>query len=123
MHTIYGFLLTLIMGFILTAGGHWSGNGPLKGQPIINLFTLWLIDQLAFILNINLSLSLITSLLLIVYFIFLLNNLLNGYAQRKRSVFFVGLFGLCKILYLASFVFKFTTFNQYILSITTWVLI
>lgn len=124
---LFGFVTTLIIGFILTAGGHWAGKGTLSGMPLVILFILWILEQLTLLLPMSSVIPFIFAVSLSSYFIYTLNNLLSGYKQQLRFVLLLATLSLCKLAYLAALAFNFgqgiEDFNQYILNITMWVLI
>jgi len=44
---LFGFLPAVISGFLLTAVPNWTGRPPLRGTPLLVLFSLWLAGRLA----------------------------------------------------------------------------
>jgi len=44
---IYGYSLAVIVGFLLTAVGNWTGRPTVSGMPLLLLFVLWLLARLA----------------------------------------------------------------------------
>ena len=46
---LWGFVVTIAVGFLLTAGANWTGLNPLRGRPLGGLALLWLIARLAFL--------------------------------------------------------------------------
>lgn len=98
---LYGFLLTLIAGFILTAGGHWTGKGPLQGKWLIALFAVWFVDKGALFLPLPNWLCLFLAALFPAMFLYLLSTLLKGYRQYGRFLGLIGFLGVSKLLYLS----------------------
>jgi len=47
---LWGFIATIAVGFLLTAGANWTGINPLKGKPLALLCLLWLIARIAYLL-------------------------------------------------------------------------
>lgn len=48
---LYGFLSTVIAGFLLTAVPNWTGRSPLRGAPLGALALLWIAGRLAIALS------------------------------------------------------------------------
>ena len=44
---VFGFLPCVITGFLLTAIPNWTDRSPLKGLPLMTLFSIWLMGRLA----------------------------------------------------------------------------
>lgn len=42
---VFGFVLAVIVGFLLTAGSNWTGRPTLKGPPLAALAALWLLAR------------------------------------------------------------------------------
>lgn len=49
---IYGFTVSIIAGFLLTASANWTGTKPLEGKKLKVLFGLWLLGRLTISLSI-----------------------------------------------------------------------
>lgn len=47
--TLWGFVATIALGFLLTAGATWTGINPLRGIPLAALLLLWLAARVAFL--------------------------------------------------------------------------
>lgn len=47
---LWGFIATIAVGFLLTAGSNWTGINPLRGRPLGALTALWLLARLAYLL-------------------------------------------------------------------------
>lgn len=45
---IFGFALALLVGFLFTAGSHWTNKAPLSGKHLMFMAALWMIERLAF---------------------------------------------------------------------------
>uniref|UniRef100_UPI003340414C NnrS family protein n=1 Tax=Castellaniella defragrans TaxID=75697 RepID=UPI003340414C len=46
---LWGFIITIAVGFLLTASATWTGFNPLKGRPLGVLCLLWLIARIGFL--------------------------------------------------------------------------
>ncbi len=46
---LWGFIATIAVGFLLTAGSNWTGINPLRGRALGALSALWLLARLAFL--------------------------------------------------------------------------
>lgn len=42
---LWGFVVTIAVGFLLTAGASWTGHNPLQGRPLGALCALWLLAR------------------------------------------------------------------------------
>lgn len=42
---LWGFVVTIAVGFLLTAGANWTGHNPLQGRPLAALCGLWLLAR------------------------------------------------------------------------------
>lgn len=47
---LWGFVATIAVGFLLTAGATWTGINPLAGRPLAAICLAWLVARLAFLL-------------------------------------------------------------------------
>jgi len=47
---LWGFIATIAVGFLLTAGANWTGINPIKGKPLALLCLLWLTARIAYLL-------------------------------------------------------------------------
>ncbi|VFR46792.1 NnrS protein involved in response to NO [plant metagenome] len=47
---LWGFIATIAMGFLLTAGANWTGVNPLKGPSLGALVAVWLTARVAYLL-------------------------------------------------------------------------
>ena len=47
---LWGFIATIAVGFLLTAGANWTGINPLKDKPLALLCLLWLIARIGYLL-------------------------------------------------------------------------
>lgn len=47
---LWGFVMTIAVGFLLTAGATWTGINPLAGKPLAALVVLWLLARAGFLL-------------------------------------------------------------------------
>lgn len=46
---LWGFIVTIAVGFLLTASATWTGYNPLKGAPLGVVCLLWLIARIAYL--------------------------------------------------------------------------
>lgn len=120
---LYGFLLTLIAGFILTAGGHWTGKGPLEGRPLVILLLLWFFDKFVHFIPMPNILVILSSAVFPLTFLYLLSKLLKGYRQYGRFMFLIGFISLNKILFLYSAIFESRPLREFAIRSTIWVVI
>lgn len=47
---LWGFVATIAVGFLLTAGANWTGMTPLAGAPLGALLALWLVARVGYLL-------------------------------------------------------------------------
>lgn len=47
---LWGFVATIAVGFLLTAGANWTGKNPLRGAPLAALLGLWLVARIGFLM-------------------------------------------------------------------------
>jgi uncharacterized protein involved in response to NO len=47
---LWGFIATIAVGFLLTAGANWTGINPIKGKALAALCLLWLLARVAYLL-------------------------------------------------------------------------
>ncbi|HEX4985733.1 MAG TPA: NnrS family protein [Burkholderiales bacterium] len=47
---LWGFVATIAVGFLFTAGANWSGNNPAHGRTLGALCLLWLVARIGFLL-------------------------------------------------------------------------
>lgn len=48
---LWGFIITIAVGFLLTASATWTGFNPLHGRPLGGLAVLWLIARIGFLVG------------------------------------------------------------------------
>lgn len=46
---LWGFIATIAVGFLLTAGSNWTGINPLQGKPLGALTALWLLARAGYL--------------------------------------------------------------------------
>ncbi|MFJ1300610.1 NnrS family protein [Pseudomonadota bacterium AL_CKDN230030165-1A_HGKHYDSX7] len=46
---LWAFVGTIAVGFLLTAGGNWTGHNPLRGNALAALCALWLVARVAYL--------------------------------------------------------------------------
>lgn len=47
---LWGFIATIAVGFLLTAGANWTGRNPIHGAPLAALLGLWVLARLGFLI-------------------------------------------------------------------------
>ena len=47
---LWGFVATIAVGFLLTAGANWTGKNPICGAPLAALLGLWAVARVGFLL-------------------------------------------------------------------------
>lgn len=47
---LWGFVMAIAVGFLLTAGATWTGINPLHGRPLAALAALWLVARIGFLI-------------------------------------------------------------------------
>ena len=47
---LWGFVATIAVGFLLTAGANWTGRNPICGAPLAALLGLWAVARVGFLL-------------------------------------------------------------------------
>ena len=48
---LWGFIITIAVGFLLTASATWTGFNPLQGRPLAALCLLWCVARVGFLLG------------------------------------------------------------------------
>ncbi|WP_312429121.1 NnrS family protein [Achromobacter sp.] len=46
---LWGFVATIAVGFLLTAGANWTGKNPLRGNPLAALCGLWVVARVGYL--------------------------------------------------------------------------
>lgn len=46
---LWGFVATIAVGFLMTAGANWTGRNPIQGGPLAALLGLWVIARAGFL--------------------------------------------------------------------------
>jgi uncharacterized protein involved in response to NO len=46
---LWGFIATIAVGFLLTAGSNWTGTNPIQGRALAGLCLLWLLARAGFL--------------------------------------------------------------------------
>ncbi len=52
---LFGYVLAIEAGFLLTAVPNWTGRLPVVGWPLVGLFSLWLVGRLAVAASLHLA--------------------------------------------------------------------
>ena len=47
---LWGFIATIAVGFLVTAGANWTGRNPIRGAPLAALLGLWVLARVGFLL-------------------------------------------------------------------------
>ena len=47
---LWGFIATIAVGFLLTAGANWTGKNPIRGAPLAALLGLWVMARIGFLM-------------------------------------------------------------------------
>lgn len=48
---LWGFIATIAVGFLMTAGANWTGHNPIRGGPLAALLCLWVIARAGFLVQ------------------------------------------------------------------------
>lgn len=48
---LWGFIATIAVGFLMTAGANWTGRNPIRGGPLAALLGLWVIARAGFLVQ------------------------------------------------------------------------
>ncbi len=97
----FGFGIALIAGFLLTAGGAWTGKGAVRGWPLLILAILWSIERFCMFAAVNPKIAAISSILTGLYFLYISINLLMGYRVFKLFAVLLSMFFVARVLYIA----------------------
>ena len=118
---IFGFFYTLIIGFILTAGAHWTNKEPIHGIALIQLLGLWILDQMAILFSPTILFPIVTSFLLGLLLIKLVASLLAGY--RQKWIFIIAIFVLttAKVLFVYQAEQRGFIYKDILYNLATWV--
>jgi len=46
---LWGFVATVAVGFLLTAGANWTGKNPLRGNPLAALCGVWIVARVGYL--------------------------------------------------------------------------
>ena len=55
---LWGFIATIAVGFLLTAGSNWTGTNPLKGRALGALSLLWVLARVGYLVPGNIAFAL-----------------------------------------------------------------
>ncbi|MCK8515876.1 NnrS family protein [Methylonatrum kenyense] len=86
---LFGFIGAVIVGFVLTAAGNWTGLATTRPTQLLGLVLLWLVARLGFLFPqaIPLVLSSVTDLLLFPLVALLLGRVLLASRNRRNYAF------------------------------------
>ncbi|HUH39551.1 MAG TPA: NnrS family protein [Castellaniella sp.] len=101
---LWGFIITIAVGFLLTASATWTGFNPLKGGPLAALCVLWIIARLGFLLGGITGFWLATAAEILFFLgaaVSLMRVMIKGRSRRNYGlpVLMLGL-GIADLLYL-----------------------
>ena len=101
---LWGFIITIAVGFLLTASATWTGFNPLSGRPLGLLCLLWLIARIGFLAGGMPGFRMAASAELL-FFLFaalsLMRVMLKGHSRRNYGLPVVVLaLGVADLLYL-----------------------
>ena len=96
---VFGFVLSLIAGFLLTASSHWTNKPAFSGRPLVLLSAFWIIERVAVCIPMNRPLAVILMQPFILYFIYLAWQMLKD-NPKNRNIFMtiLSLFFITKSL-------------------------
>lgn len=105
---VYGFVVAVISGFLLTAVAVWTSTPPVKGRSLIALSALWILGRVAVTFTIlNPLISSIIDLSYIPFLmIFFAKPLISS--RNKRNYIIVGFLGLlfiCNLMIHSAFLY------------------
>lgn len=85
---LFGFVMAIVAGFLLTATANWTGLAPVQGKKLQCLFFLWLLARvLSFSFELS-ALYTVVDLLFIPYLTWQLWPYLTRPEQRRNLIFF-----------------------------------
>lgn len=90
---LYGYLMAIEAGFLLTAVPNWSGRPPLTGWSLAALFMLWLIGRVAMAISalISLEIAILADLSMpLVLLIIIAYDIICG--KSWRNLIIIGIF-------------------------------
>ncbi|MCK8515807.1 NnrS family protein [Methylonatrum kenyense] len=96
---LFGFLGAIIVGFVLTAAGNWTGLATTRPTQLLGLVLLWLVARLGFLFPqaIPLALTSVMDLLLFPLVALLLGRVLLA-SRNQRNYAFLPFFGALTLL-------------------------
>jgi len=116
---IFGFGITVAIGFILTAVQTWTGLPSISGAPVIALVVLWLMVRTMLWTNTQTTL-LIASALQFIWWLSVISIFarLVFNANNKRNYIFIPLFTLLACLQLSILILSFFKYHDIALHLT-----
>jgi len=122
---IFGYLMAVISGFLLTAIKNWTGIQTINGTKLLLLVSLWIVGRIApFMTDINWLIAIGDMLFLPVLAYFVALPLIQ--ASNKRNYFIIGLiiiFGLLNMLIHSELLGLATNVSNYALKIGLYLII
>ena len=115
---LFGFFYSLVIGFILTAGAHWTKQKPINGLPMLLLFAFWAIDQALILMASHPVMVFLSSLLLGIYFSSLVYLTLQSYPQRIKFFVLTGSLTILKLSFILIKIFNLNWLKEYIYDYT-----
>ncbi len=99
---IYGFVMAIVIGFLLTASANWSGKTGVHGLPLAVLTSVWLLGRLSFLIpDINPNARAVLDLMFLPFSIVLLLPYLSTAKKKINMVFAI----LLLLLWICNLVF------------------
>ncbi len=85
---LFGYLVAVIAGFLLTAVPNWTGRPPITGRPLIALFGLWTAGRVAMLLQRRLGAAAVAIdvMFLVVFAAVIWREILAGCQFARKSV-------------------------------------
>lgn len=81
---LWGFIATIAVGFLMTAGGNWTGINPLQGPALAAVCVLWLVARIGFLVN-NLAVYWLAAACELGFFLVAAMALMRSVYQAKNA--------------------------------------
>ena len=83
---LWGFIATIAVGFLVTAGANWTGKNPIKGSPLAALLGLWVLARVGFLIpgTIAFRLAAVSELLFFAVAAFVLARVILGTRNTRN---------------------------------------
>lgn len=103
---LWGFIATIAVGFLLTAGATWTGINPLHGAPLAGLCLCWLVARIGFLLpgQPAFVVAAVSELVFLAWAALALGRVIRAAANRRNAAipWLLGGLALADGLYLAA---------------------